>query len=211
MVRFKHWARDVVSKIDGLIVQIENHENSITSALRAFEQGVARSRLQLERVKRDGESLRQSLAEERDGAQRWRERARREADEPQGLECLRRSKRAARLALELERRVGEHEGVEQQLERDVRRIERRLLELRAQAQAIRTRESRASAYDALPHGREPGVFGVAFERWEAQVAESEIASGCLTADLDELDDEYMTREEEAVLVLELRELKEETR
>ena len=52
-------------------------------------------------------------------------------------------------------------------------------------------------------------LGAMFERWETSVAESEVASGCLTASLDDFEEGFVDAEEEAALKLELRALKED--
>ena len=117
MARFKRWTHGFVASIDSMIVQVENHEALATSALRDLEQGVARSRVQLMRVERDGRSLRQALDDEREAAARWRDRARREENEARALECLRRHKRSEARVSELNHNQTEHERIEQQLKR----------------------------------------------------------------------------------------------
>lgn len=211
MARFKRWTHGVVSSIDEFIVQIENHEAQVSSALRELEQAVARSKVQVSRVERDGKALRQSLTEEREAATRWRDRARREADEARALECLRRSKRSAVRARELEQRIAEHERMEQQLAHDVRTLEQRLGELREQRNLMRSRQSRAEAFSVVQGGgdQRAAELDAMFERWETRVTETEVASGCLTAGIDGFEEEFLGAEEEAALKLELRELKEE--
>ena len=211
MARIKRWTHGFVASIDSMIVQVENHEAQATSALRDLEQGVARSRVQLMRVERDGRSLRQALDEEREAAARWRDRARREENEARALECLRRHKRSEARVSELNHNQAEHERIEQQLKRDVQTLERRLVELRQQRNTMRTRQSRAEAF-SVAQGQgdvESGEIGQIFERWETRVAESEVASGCLVASLDSFDDEFLDAEEAASLKLELAALKEE--
>ena len=126
MARFKRWTHGVVASIDNLIVQVENHEAQVTSTLRELEQGVARSKVQLMRVERDGLALEQALAEEREAAIRWRDRATREEQEPRALECLRRHKRSERRVLELSQNKTEHARVEAQLKRDIRTLEHKI-------------------------------------------------------------------------------------
>ena len=211
MARIKRWTHGFVASIDSMIVQVENHEALATSALRDLEQGVARSRVQLMRVERDGRALRQALDEEREAATRWRDRARREENEARALECLRRHKRSEARVSELNHNQAEHERIEQQLKRDVQTLERRLVELRQQRNTMRTRQSRAEAF-GIAQGQaavESGEIGQIFERWETRVAESEVASGCLVASLDSFDDEFLDAEEAASLKLELAALKEE--
>jgi phage shock protein A len=211
MARIKRWTHGFVASIDSMIVQVENHEALASSALRDLEQGVARSKVQLLRVERDGRALAQSLSEEREAATRWRERAKREQDEARALECLRRHKRAEARVIELDGNQREHARIEQALKRDVQTLERRLTDLRQQRNTMRTRQSRAEAFTAVQGGvdAESGEIGQIFERWETRVAESEVASGCLVASVDSFDDEFLDAEEAAALKLELRELKEE--
>lgn len=211
MARFKRWTHGFVASIDSMIVQVENHEALATGALRDLEQGVARSKVQLMRVERDGLALEQALAEEREAAARWRDRARREENEARALECLRRHKRAEARVCELAQNQTEHQRIEQALKRDVLTLERRLVELRQQRNTMRTRQSRAEAFNVVQGGGDldNGEIGRIFERWETRVAESEVASGCLVASVDSFDEEFLDVEEAASLKLELRALKEE--
>jgi phage shock protein A len=209
-MRWKVMTQSFVAKIDGFIAQVENHEAQVTSALRELEQGVSRSKVQLVRVERDGVTIAQALAEEREALERWRERAKREEVEERALECLRRAKRSAARIGELDTQQGEHERVERQLRRDVQTLERRLVELRQQRNTMRTRQSRAEALEIVQHSSDPNgtEIGAIFERWETRVTESEIAGGCLATSGDALEAEFSSVEEEAALRVELRALKE---
>jgi len=212
MARIKRWTHGFVASIDSMIVQVENHEALASSALRELEQGVARSKVQLMRVERDGRALKQALGEERESALRWRERAKREENQARALECLRRHKRSEARVAELIHNQAEHERIEQQLKRDVQTLERRLIELRQQRNTMRTRQSRAEAFSVAQDAGgdlQAGEIGQIFERWETRVAETEVASGCLVASVDGLDQEFLDEEEAASLELELRALKEE--
>jgi len=209
MARFKRWTHGVVASIDSLIVQVENHEAQVSSSLRELEQGVGRSKVQLMRVVRDGTALEQALAEERENAIRWRERAMREEQEARALECLRRHKRSERRLMELGKNQSEHARVELQLKRDIQTLEQRLFELRQQRNTMRTRQSRAEAFSVVQGSGdlESGEIGAIFERWETRVAETEVQSGCLLTTLDSFDDEFLDAEEIAALKLELGELR----
>jgi phage shock protein A len=211
MARIKRWTHGFVASIDSMIVQVENHEALATSALRELEQGVARSKVQLSRVERDGRVIAQALAEEREATERWRDRAKREPDEARALECLRRHKRSEARVVELVQNDAEHTRIEQQLRRDVQMLERRLQELRQQRNTMRTRQSRAEAFGvAQAQGNvEQGDLAEIFERWETRVAETEVRSGCLVGSIDSFDEEFLDVEEAASLKLELAALKEE--
>jgi len=211
MARIKRWTHGFVASIDSMIVQVENHEAIATSALRELEQGVARSKVQLLRVERDGRALSQALDEEREAASRWRDRAKREESEARGLECLRRCKRSEARALELSHNQREHDRIEQQLRRDVQTLEQKLMELRQQRNTMRTRQSRAEAFSVAQGSgtRDSAEIRQIFERWESHVAENEVLSGCLVPSGDSFDEEFLNAEETASLKLELQALKGE--
>jgi len=209
MTLWKRWSSGFVASIDSVISQVENHEAQVSSALRELERGVLRSKVQLQRVERDGAALRHALGQEREAAARWRERAKREEDEKRALECLRRCKRSETRSLELDRQLLEHERVEHQLAADIRTLEQRVIELRQQRNTMRTRQSRAEAM-TIVHGQgELGGTEITeiFERWELRVSENEVMGGCVTVPVDKLDEEFTSAEEEASLRFELKALK----
>lgn len=209
MTLWKRWSSGFVASIDSVISQVENHEAQVASALRELERGVLRSKVQLQRVERDGTVLRHTLAQEREAVARWRDRAKREEDEKRALECLRRCKRSESRSVDLERQVIEHERIEHQLSSDIRTLEQRVVELRQQRNTMRTRQSRAEAM-TIVHGQgELGGTEITeiFERWELRVSENEVMGGCVSVPVDKLDEEFTSAEEEASLRLELRELK----
>ena len=212
MTLWKRWSSGFVASIDSVISQVENHEAQVASALRELERGVLRSKVQLQRVERDGSALRRSLAEEREAATRWRERAKREEDEKRALECLRRCKRSETRSIELARQVVEHERVEHQLAADIRILEQRVVELRQQRNTMRTRQSRAEAMTIVNGEGElcGSEITAIFERWELRVSENEVVGGCVRVPVDTLEEEFTTAEEESSLRLELRELRDST-
>ena len=215
MQRVRSWTSGLISRIDWMVTQVENHESLAVSAIREVQKNAARARVQLGRVQRDGETLRRRTAEARDAAATWRDRARgSDDDEARALECLRRARRAERQADELERRLAEHERIEKQLTSDVARIDERLGELRERHNVLRTRESRAHALATVREAGAPMCTDTSdlFERWETQVAERELAGDCThdAAGLlahDAFEEEFETREEEAALRAELAALR----
>lgn len=212
--RLKQWTTSLVSRVDWMVSQVENHEAVAKSAIRDVRRAAARARVQLTRVRADGEQLAQSLAEQREAERLWRERARESAadDEAKALECLRRARRAGRRLGELERRRAEHQRVEKQLAADVGVVEERLTHLQERHNVLRTRESRAHALATVRDASElgDGDVGDLFERWETQVLEREYEGGCSTSgESDSLEDEFLEEEEESELRAELGRLRGE--
>src|SRR5688572_25176513 len=65
----------VVARIDRVVSRIENHEALVECALREVRRGAARAKINLGRVERDGEQLRQRLGRAREENVAWRRRA----------------------------------------------------------------------------------------------------------------------------------------
>ncbi len=107
MQNIRLWTAALVSRVDGMVSRIENHEALAQSAVRDVRRAGARARVQLRRVRVDGERLRDELSRLREDVETWRERAPRRAveDESAALECLRRSRRSMGRADALERLV----------------------------------------------------------------------------------------------------------
>lgn len=207
----KRWVAGMFSRVDGYIARIENHEALVDEALRELRQATARARVRVQRVQADGERLRRSLAGQRDEVGRWRERARRSAEESRAIECLRRGRRAAAAAAELERRLEVHDGTQRKLAADVHRLEERLGRLQEQRNLMRTREARAEAMGALECGAvQLGAdLDAVFDRWESRVVEAEYAGGVGLEGDDRFESEYAGEEEEAELRAELEALRRE--
>ncbi len=212
MQRLKQWTTSLVSRVDWMVSQVENHEAVAKSAIRDVRRAAARARVQLTRVRGDGEALARQRAEQRESERLWRERAGAcaEDDESRALECLRRARRAGRRREELERRCEEHARVEKQLALDVSAVEERLTQLQERHNLLRTRESRAHAIATVRGASElgDGDVGDLFERWETQVLEREYEGGCSAqGDADPLEDEFLEAEDEGELRAELEELR----
>ena len=210
MARLKRWSTQVMSRIDQMVTQIENHEGMVTSALKDVQRAAARAKVQLARVQEDGQRMQRELESQREAAESWRRRAlaAAEKDEQKGLECLRRSKRATANLGELDRRLEEHGQVEQRLLADVGKIEERLTKLKQQRNVLRTRQSRAEALSSTQDVLSPGDLdlGDLFDRWETRVTEAEIEGGVTLDSDDVFEGEFIAREEEESLRAELAEL-----
>lgn len=206
MQRIRLWTASLVSRVDGMVTRIENHEALAASAIRDVRRAAARATVQLRRVRADGSRLREEAVARREAEQSWKERAARsaETDRDKAIECLRRSKRAGREAKELERRLAEHERIEKQLADDVAAVEDRLSRLEDQRNVLVTRQSRAEALGSVRDAQAPCGVDVdeVFGRWETRVAESEYAGACLPR-ADELDAAFAEEEESDELGAEL--------
>lgn len=209
MNRMKRWTMSVTSWVDGVLAQVENHEAAVNSAIGRVRQATARARVQLKRVERDQQAMRDTLLEEEKAIDAWRRRAKAADDETVALECLRRHKAAERRVLRLRQRLGEHERSHKELSDGIRILNGRLSELTERKNLMRTRQSRAEASHGMASTTGPiGDLEDVFERWEARVGEIEIASDCAEP-VDLFEAEIEAVEDSASLRLELEELRAE--
>jgi len=210
MSRMKRWTMSVSSWVDGMLAQVENHEAAVSSAIGRVRQATARSGVQLKRVERDQQALRDRLLEEEQAAEAWRRRAKSAVDETIALECLRRHMAAERQVVRLRERLGEHERCHKELSDGIRVLNGRLGELTERKNLMRTRESRAEAAHGMASTSGPiGDLEDVFERWEARVGEIEIASEC-GEPIDAFEAELDAVDESAELRLALEELRAES-
>jgi len=211
MNRMKRWTMSVTSWVDGMLAQVENHEAAVSSAIGRVRQSTARARVQLKRVERDQQALRDTLLEEEEAIDAWRRRAKSAEEESVALECLRRHKAAERRVVRLRQRLDEHERCHKELSDGIRVLNGRLCELTERKNLMRTRQSRAQAAHGMASTTGPiGDLEDVFERWETRVGEIEIASECVEP-IDAFEAELEAVEESAKLRLELEELRAESR
>jgi len=213
MAHFKRWTSGLVTRVDSIVVQIENQEALVESAILELGQRVARARAQLNRVQKDGDTLRRRVREAEDAATLWRDRARTEPEQMRALECLRRAKRATEHHRELAERAAEHERAEQRLRRDVGTIEQRLGVVREQRNTMRTRQTRAEALALLRsiQGDTGCEVDQVLERWDARILETEVVAGCAEDAYDPFVERFEHEEEAADLLAELEVLRKEQR
>ena len=211
MNRMKRWTMSMTSWVDGVLAQVENHEAAVSSAIGRVRHSTARARVQLKRVERDQQALRDTLLEEEEAIDAWRRRAKSAEDENVALECLRRHKASERRVLRLRQRLGEHERCHKELSDGIRVLNGRLCELTERKNLMRTRQSRAEAAHGMASTTGPiGDLEDVFDRWETRVGEIEIASECAEP-IDAFEAELEAVEESAELRLELEALRAESR
>jgi len=209
MNRMKRWSMSVTSWVDGVLAQVENHEAAVGAAIGRVRQSTARARVQLKRVERDQQTLRDSLAQEDRAIEAWRRRAKSAEEQTVALECMRRFKTSERRLQLLRQRLAEHERSHKELSEGIRMLNARLCELNERKNLMRTRQSRAEAAHGMASTTGPiGDLEEVFDRWETRVGEIEIASECAEP-LDAFEAALEAVDETADLRLELEALRTE--
>jgi phage shock protein A len=201
----------ITSSVDRAVSKVENHDAIINAALRDTQQAAAKSRVRLERVRKDGNSLKRRYSELQQAVVRWTERARNVAgeDEAKALECLRRRKECEAQLHNLRDSIEKHDELEIRIAEQVKKIEARIGEVAQQRNMMRSRQSVAEAMRTVNNieGVSYGEIEDTFDRWEINLGETEILMGAVTMS-DPLDSAFLAEEDTAELRAELRSLLE---
>jgi len=197
----------ITSSVDRAVSKVENHDAIINAALRDTQRAAAKSRVRLERVRKDGNSLKTRYSELQNAVVRWTERAKSVAaeDEAKALECLRRRKDCESQLLSLHDSIQKHEELEAKIAEQVKKIEARIGEVAQQRNMMRSRQSVAEAMRTINNieGVSYGEIEDTFDRWEINLGETEILMGAVDSP-DPLDTAFMAEEDKAELRAELK-------
>jgi len=196
----------ITSSVDRAVSKVENHDAIINAALRDTQQAAARSRVRLERVRKDGHSLKTRHANLLLAISRWTERVKSigAADEAKALECLRRRKDCEMQLQNLELSIEKHEELESRIAEQVKKIDVRIGEVAQQRNMMRSRQSVAEAMRTINNieGVSYGEIEDTFDRWEINLGETEILMGA-NSPSDPLDTAFLAEEDMAELRAEL--------
>jgi len=199
----------ITSSVDKAVAKVENHDAIINAALRETQQAAARSRVRLERVRKDGNHLKGRKQDLELAIGRWTERARNIAtkDETKALECLRRRKDCESQLRNLKDSIEKHNELETRIAEQVKKIEARIGEVSHQRNMMRSRQSVAEAMTAIHNieGVSYGEIEDTFDRWEINLGETEILMGAGST-TDPLDTAFLAEEDTAELKAELYDL-----
>ena len=199
----------ITSSVDRAVSKVENHDAIINSALRDTQQAAARSRVRLERVRKDGNNLKERYSKLQVAVSRWTDRARSlaQSDEAKALECLRRRKDCEAQLVSLRDSIEKHDELEARITDQVKKIESRIGEVSHQRNMMRSRQSVAEAARTINNieGVSYGEIEDTFDRWEINLGETEILMGSSTIS-DPLDSAFLAEEDTAELRAELNEL-----
>ena len=196
----------ITSSVDRAVSKVENHDAIINAALRDTQQAAARSRVRLERVRKDGRGLKSRYSELQVAASRWTERARSlgTTDEAKALECLRRRKDCEIQIKNLQDSIEKHDELDGRIAEQVKKIEARIGEVSQQRNMMRSRQSVAEAMRTINNieGVSYGEIEDTFDRWEINLGETEILMGAATT-ADPLETAFLAEEDTAELRAEL--------
>ncbi len=209
MSLFKRLSATLVSRIDQVVGEIENHDAVIQATLDGLCKKVAVAKQRLAQARREEDRVRQQILEQNEQVERWRLRAVESAhdDEAKALECVRRSRLGLQKIERLEQSLSQSLLTTEKLARDIDASEQRLGEIKQKLILMRARNSAGSARNAT-HDTDIDTVRLldeTFDRWEISLTQSELV--CNTPDavgsIDSIEREFLNRETQEALRNEL--------
>lgn len=202
----------LMAGVDKTVSQIENHDAVVEASLKETQKAAARAKVRLQRVQRDGQSLRDRQAALKQKIEHWTERARQNHvhDKPLALECVGRRKHCLAEEQSVQLALNQHAELERQLSQRIASIEKRVSAMSQQRNQLRSREATAEALRIINRveGNDSSGIDDAFERWDMSIIETEISAGSnpLLSPNDELEAQFSAVEQQAELESELEAL-----
>lgn len=196
-------------KLEDVVSHIENHDAVVAVALKDTRNAVAKAKVRLDRVRKDGETMRKRLDDATNMAQLWENRAKESAadDEQKALACIARRNQCREQIIQTQAALARHEELEIKVSENVQRMEQRLRDITQQQNLMRSRQSTADAMRIINQIEGSTSNGIedTFDRWETLITETEYATGHIT-ETDTLDMSFAKEENTMQLQAELAEL-----
>ncbi len=205
----KRFVTTVHASVDRTLAGIENHEAVVDAALTESRQAVARARVRLARLEKDGSQQRNRVTELTSQVGLWNERARSvaTADREKALACIQRRRQCEQELHSAKAQMHEHEKIIKRVRDSISDSSNRVQALQAQRNQMRSREAAAYAGQIVHKldGRVGDDVEAAIERWEVTVGQAEVLTDhyVVTDSDDELADGFITAEENLLLESEL--------
>jgi phage shock protein A len=203
---FKRLSATLVSRIDQVVGEIENHDAIVQATLTDMRKKVAEAKVRLQQVQREKSRLEQQIAEQQANSQRWRQRAVDNAkqDENKALECISRARHCEQNASRLQQAKAHYHQAADKLSHDINIAEQRLAEVKQKATLMRARQSSNNALlstsDSMPDTTQ--LLDDTFDRWEINITQTEMAID-IGEPVDGIEHEFLQAEQQQELREEL--------
>lgn len=201
----KRLSSTLVSSIDHLVADIENHDAVIQASLADMRKKIATARIRLAQIQRDENQLQEQINALQTQSGKWRTRAIDTAatDETRALACLQQHQQCIKQAEQLEQERLQYQHVAQTLAHDINTSEQQLNNMQHKQRLLRARQSSAEAVQVTQRNTtSQDTLNDTFERWEIRIAQD-----CTTLPptplVDPLEKEFQTIEQQNALKAEL--------
>ncbi|MDR4519950.1 MAG: PspA/IM30 family protein [Nitrosomonas sp.] len=203
----KRLSTTLISRIDRVVTEIENHDAVIQAALNEMNSKMAKAKIALNQACHERDRIKAELETQHNNIQRWQERAiiSAKTDESKALECLRRSHKSRDRVAVLQKSLDAYARSIEKMTGNIQSSAQRLNEMKQRLTLMRAKQA-TSRTDATVHsscGDAESIVEDTFNRWEMHLNHDDIPLDCTTEDIDELEHEFITQEQQNDLRSEL--------
>ena len=203
----KRLSTTLISRIDRVVTEIENHDAVIQAALNEMNSKMAKAKIALNQACRERDRIKTELETQQSNVHRWQERAIicAKTDESKALECLRRSHKSRDRAAMLQKSLDEYTRSIEKMTGNIQSSAQRLNEMKQRLTLMRAKQA-TSKTDATAHsncGDAESIVEDTFNRWEMHLNHDDMPLDCTTDDMDELEHAFITQEQQNDLRSEL--------
>lgn len=202
MSLLKRLSATLVSRLDQVVGEIENHDAVIQVSLNDMRKKVAEAQVRLTQLQRERERLKREANEQLQLAERWRLRAMESAssDDRKALECVRRARQCDQQSTRLTEAGIQYAQTAERLVRDIDTSEQRLRDLKQKHTLMRARQSSSSAVNMTSESNSDVIRQLddSFDRWEIKLSQLDMAIGHQDP-VDSLEQDFISHEQELEL------------
>jgi len=177
----KRISATITSKVDDVVSHVENHDAVVEAALKDTRASLAKAKVRLARVQKDGDNLKNKVDDLNKNKNLWSERAKTIAktDKNKALECVHRRNLCTDEIVRIKNNIDKHNELDKRISTSVHRMEQRLSELTQQRNMMRSRHSAADAMRVINQIENTSTSGIedTFDRWEMLITETEYHNG----------------------------------
>jgi len=206
---FKRLSATLVSHIDQVVGEIENHDAVVKATLQDMSKKIAEAKVRLAEVYREQERIQQQIQEQQQHMERWRQRAIQSAkrDENKALECISKRRHCQFQVDKLQQILGQYQHSSEKLTTDIQSSEQRMAELKHKRTLMRARQSTSSALTSSHQDNNDSMQMIddTFERWEINISQEEMLNQDSPL-ADPIEREFIVREQHHELREELANL-----
>ncbi len=197
----KRLSTTLISHIDRVVTEIENHDAVIQASLDEMSNKITKAKIALNQACRERDRLKTEIDKQRNNMHRWQVRAIScaKSDEPRALECLRRSHKSRDQAVMLQKSLDIYTHSIEKMTGDIKSSAQRLTEMKQKLTLMRAKQAtgKISAITCPPDGKAESTLEDTFNRWEMHINYDGIPLDCTdTNTVDELEHEFITQEQQ---------------
>jgi len=197
MSLFKRLSATLVSRVDRVVGEIENHSAVAQASIIDMRKKVAEAKVRLSQVQREGDKLKQQIDEQNENVERWRQRAIEcaQSDEAKALQCVQRSRQCQQQSDVWKQSHQQYIQTAEKLAQNIETSESRLYAMQQKVTLMQARQSsNAAMHMTTQHDEDKELFlNDTFERWEINLTAGEMALDNHKP-IDSLEHEFISKE-----------------